>query len=146
MTDLSKPEPGSGRMERFTRRLAARKATDAAIKAAQRQQFDDFADVKDAVFARDRGLDRAFNTPVVRRGLSPLDDTAHFHHVVHKSQGGDDSPENLILISSHTHDLIHKLGVLECEGDANEVITFRLYKYESGSRNLLRVWESSVER
>jgi hypothetical protein len=37
----------------------------------------------------------------------------HKHHVIPKSRGGTDDPENLIAISSYDHALIHALDFLE---------------------------------
>ena len=31
----------------------------------------------------------------------------HIHHIVYKSHGGDDIPENLILLCKTHHDLVH---------------------------------------
>jgi len=31
----------------------------------------------------------------------------HLHHIVYKSHGGDDIPENLICLCKHHHDMVH---------------------------------------
>ena len=56
------------------------------------------AEVYRAVDLRDRGACRVCG--VVSR-------TAHHHHIVYRSLGGKDTPENVLLVCPRCHDDIH---------------------------------------
>lgn len=47
-----------------------------------------------------------------KRPLCGCRNNLHSHHIVFRSQGGDDSLENLVTVCARCHDLIHNHKVL----------------------------------
>ena len=45
-------------------------------------------------------------------------DALHIHHIIYRSQGGEDSLANLVTVCYHHHDMVHARK-FKIEGDAN---------------------------
>ncbi len=136
---LTKPEKGSGRDARRLR-AAERRAEQSRIdKAAERQKAQAWAAMRRYIYLRDERKCRATRRPVLLStdGLMKL---GHVHHLIYRSHGGPDTPENLLLLSAYAHQKVHD-GLLEISGDPNGVVTFTEFEYKGGTRNVLRVWE-----
>ena len=43
----------------------------------------------------------------------------HHHHIIYRSQGGLDTPENIILVCALCHDKVHRSGKLRVSGEAS---------------------------
>ncbi len=52
-------------------------------------------------------------------GATSLLDKLHRHHMVYRSQGGEDTPENVLSVCAGCHAAIHVEGTLRVQGDAN---------------------------
>lgn len=117
------PGPGSVAVPKFVNgktrlqeKLARRTAEAQAIRLCYRQ-----------VDQRDGGRCRVCK----RRGnpyATTLLDRLHHHHLIYRSRGGTDEPENVASICAQCHDAIHTLGEMRLEGDANarDAVTGRL--------------------
>jgi len=69
-------------------------------KKAQRN-MDELADARPALLERSRGRCEAQWSQLCT-GIG-----VHPHHIVRRSQGGDNTPDNLLLVCYFCHDLIH---------------------------------------
>ena len=45
----------------------------------------------------------------------------HHHHIIYRSQGGLDTPKNIILVCALCHDKVHRSGKLRVSGDAYDL-------------------------
>lgn len=139
---LAKDAEGTGRLNRAKRRSASRKSVEAAIAAANRRSNDALSAIREFVYNRDKGKCRAFGTPLIF-GVAANVGGCEIHHIVFRSQGGSDEPDNLICLSETAHDMIHD-GELAIEGDPNGDVKFTQYEYAGGSRKFLREWVSTI--
>jgi 5-methylcytosine-specific restriction endonuclease McrA len=102
---IAKPEPRA-RIKARLRRLAQK----------QRSQ------VMQAVDLRDEGQCRICQCQTLEFHLPRQ---PHHHHIVYRSQGGLDTPENIILICALCHDKVHRSGKLRLSGDASALMIER---------------------
>src|SRR6185295_10091497 len=100
------------------RRATKRAKKQAALKAE--------AEVRRQVYERDGHACRACGKTVVLRSDNPFL-VMHAHHVVFRSQLGDDSAANKISVCLVCHDQIHtRLLWIDSDGDAAQPVRFRL--------------------
>ncbi len=129
----------AGTLARLKRKDDTRKAKEKAAKvdkvAAQKQDRER----RFRVYLRDNRCCRAMGIPLLFDADNKLR-LANNHHIVHRSQGGTDEDSNTITLSYGMHQKHHD-GLLGIHGDANGTVEFREYRYEGGTRKLLRVWE-----
>ncbi len=50
----------------------------------------------------------------------------HHHHIIYRSQGGQDTVENVILLCASCHDQVHRSGKLRLFGQSNNLQIQRL--------------------
>lgn len=105
MAPLLKPEP----------RVFERKRKSLAKSAIRR-------DVYAAVDRRENYRCRVFGTPADPRATDMLT-RGHHHHIVFRSRGGNDTTDNLVLLSAEAHALVHARR-LWITGNANQRLTF----------------------
>jgi 5-methylcytosine-specific restriction endonuclease McrA len=101
-TGLAFPKPVS--------RYESKKARKTAEEAERRRVYA-------AVDKRDGRICRICRKHADPHALGLLDRAEH-HHIIHRSKGGDDTTDNLILICRGCHQDIHG-GKAKLEGDAD---------------------------
>jgi len=139
---LAKPAPGSGRLERFLRRVKRRASVKQQKLTAAREARQVDRAVRYACFLRDRRCCRAYGTPLAF-DTDNLFKLAHNHHLVFRSAGGSDGAENRITLSPQAHRLMHG-GYLTAEGDGNGAVRFTEYAFVGTAREIVREWVSAV--
>lgn len=142
MDKLQKPAKGSGKLERYTRRLARRREAERHDKAAKLAETKRLREIRFGCYLRDHRRCRAFKTPLLFETDNLLK-LAHSHHKIHKSAGGSDEAHNRVTLSPKAHRMHHD-GLLEMDGDPNATLTFYEYEFAGGTRKLVRTWESAV--
>lgn len=132
-----KPSRARGQIDRYNAKQKRDLAKHRAKVAEKRREWDRWNQLRLAVYTRDGGLDRATGKRVyLETGCLP--DLMQAHHVVYRSAGGQDEMSNLVCVSLETHAQIHD-GLLDCEGDANGVLTF---KAKDAKGHVTHVWTS----
>ena len=136
---LRKPMLGSGRLERYTRRLARRQEAAKAEKDAKHAEYLRLKKIRWDCYLRDSRKCRAFGIPLLFETDNLLK-LAHSHHVKHKSAGGSDEAFNRATLSPKAHQLHHD-GLLTITGNGNST----LYLVQRDSKGItLKAWESTV--
>jgi hypothetical protein len=134
-----KPAPGSGKRERYTRKLSARAEQARADRAAKHAERKAALKRRHDVFVRDGGRCRALGVQVFLVAADPRV-VGHVHHIKFKSAGGTDDLENLILLSPAAHDLVHQ-HLLDIERMPNGMVSFTRYRFTDAGREVVRQWE-----
>lgn len=84
-------------------------------RKAAREKLDGWIGVRRVVLARDKGICRIYGTKAVE-----------VHHILPRSRGGKDTPDNLIAVSRKAHADIHGHVVkLRWTDDTNRQKTLR---------------------
>jgi hypothetical protein len=65
-------------------------------------------------------------------GATTMLDKGHHHHIVLRSAGGLDTPENVVLLDADCHDAVHVKKTLAIEGNAEEALTVRAFNGKTG--------------
>jgi hypothetical protein len=82
----------------------------------------EWLDVCAAVDARDKHRCRSCSKPAPINGIGVLQ-KAHRHHIVYRSAGGKDTPENLCTLCARCHFAEHA-HQLKVDGNADNALTF----------------------
>lgn len=138
---ITKPAPGSSRLQRQVRKLAAKGAIEKSITAVKAEDSRADREIRFHCYLRDKRKCRAFGT-LLLFDTENLKKKAQNHHIQFLSAGGSNAPSNRITLGPKAHQMIHN-GELDCDGNADEAVTFRSYTWNTdGSRKLLCEWES----
>ena len=140
---LMKPAPGTARLARQVRKLKAKGAVEQSIGAVAAEAARADRAIRFHCFLRDHRRCRAFGM-LLKFETDNLQKKAEHHHIILVSAGGSDAPSNRLTLSLKAHRLRHE-ELLDIEGNADEVVTFTEYTWNTdGSRKLLRRWQSAV--
>jgi predicted HNH restriction endonuclease len=119
---LDKPAPGSGRLERRERKAAAARNIAQDIYAERLAHVEFWRGLRARLLERDGGLCRACGVRLdPDGGLVP--NALHCHHLIHRSQLGSDTLENLVSLCAQCHRRHHD-GRLSIEGEPQGLLTF----------------------
>lgn len=140
---LQKPASGAAKLARQARKLEAKRDADREIAVGRAEATRADREVRFYCFLRDGRRCRAFGV-LLKFDTDDLRKRAQNHHIIFRSAGGSDGPENRATLSYRAHAMIHE-GTLTAEGDGNGTVTFTEYTFATdGSRRFLRRWESTV--
>jgi hypothetical protein len=134
-----KPAPGSGKRERYARKLTARAEQARAERAAKHAERKAALKRRHDVFVRDGGRCRALGVQVFLVAADPRQ-VGHVHHIKFKSAGGTDDLDNLILLSPAAHELVHQ-HLLDIERLPTGMVSFTRYQFTDAGREVVRQWE-----
>lgn len=137
-----KPAPGTGRIERYQRRILRRALKMRSQKAEDRAEQARQKLIRLSVYTRDHGRCRAFGVPLKFESDNLLK-RSECHHIVYRSAGGTWDTFNLCTLSPKAHRMEHE-GLLEVSGNADHTLTFTEFEYRSGTRTFVRTWESAI--
>lgn len=113
-----KPERGTALRELRDRRKFAKREADYLSHQDRLEQIAFWRELRADLYARDGGCCRACGAPVdLDAGLAR--NAAHAHHLRHRSLGGSDTLENLVLLDAPCHRAHHDgrlsiSGTVEC--------------------------------
>ncbi len=133
---LTKPAPGSGRVERKARKVEALRESTRDTRALKHAARRIEQDIRREVYDRDNARCRACGEALTFGG--DLTEAMHAHHLVMRSAGGSDLAENRVALDWECHLLAHEHR-LRIEGEPNGTLTFTTVNLETGE--VLRQWE-----
>lgn len=134
--DLTKPT----RLSRDVAKYERQRDRMRERRAVEKREREAWMKVRAEVYARDGGICRAFGIRLKLRADDPFM-IANAHHVKFRSAGGTDELSNLVLVSPHAHDLIHRHELDVAGDDANGVVTFTRKNPETG--RVIEQWTST---
>lgn len=135
--DLSKPT----RLSRDVAKYERQRDRMRERRAVEKREREAWMKVRAEVYARDGGICRALGIRLKLRADDPML-IAQAHHILFRSLGGQDVPENLICLSPEAHALVHGLNrSLWISGDGNGLVTFTRKNPETG--RVIEVWDST---
>jgi len=139
----AKPAPGAARLKRQTDKLKDKGAIEKSITAVEAEARRADREIRFFCFLRDHRKCRAFGI-LLKFDTDNLKKKSENHHIVLKSAGGSDDPENRITLSPKAHQMRHA-ETLDVEGNGNGTVTFTEYEFNTdGSRRFIRSWESTL--
>jgi hypothetical protein len=138
-----KPAKGTAKLEQFDRKEERRIEKAKAADALRRAAAKDWDLVKRHVYERDLGQCRVCRVALHFKTSNPYHQF-HPHHIVYRSAGGTDQPENVcvVCVICHRAEHDHRISIT---GNANEALTISSFTFKpDGSRELIRTWHSTV--
>ena len=139
MQTFQKPAPGSGKRERYERRMTERAGERRALREAKLEAVATERMRREACYIRDKGCCRACGRDLFLIGGPPTT-LAHCHHLQYKSAGGSDELVNRCILCPLCHDAEHA-SLLSIEGDPSDTLTFTKRDKKG---QVVKVWQSTI--
>jgi len=134
---FDKPLPGSGRLERRKRRIARKQGVEAESHQQMLERLEFWRLLRLAVYQAFIGRCAACHMALDFEAPPEAAQSMHTHHLVKKSQGGQDVIENLIALCRDDHKRAHD-GRLTISGVPRS-LSFMLRTLKG---TLVRAWDS----
>lgn len=117
-------KPRSRKLELAEAKRERRIAKDKAKRAQRAEDAKVYEALRLEIYRRDLGLCRSCGM-TVELHTSNIFKLAHLHHIVYRSAGGGDTPENLVILCASCHNDEHRHAI-DITGTASALQIVRL--------------------